>query len=163
MRLLANLTTARSLWLSIARSGALALGAASLAYAGPALGDREAPAVWVPQAPGGLDSPAAPAPAAGTPMVLVPFQQTVVVPESGEPPAPWAPDYLAAPQARPQAGPLDEARQAGVLPKASAPAGARPQRAKGAGFTFSDVLREVEWRRETAQRLRAEPDFKPRF
>lgn len=122
----------------------LGLGVFILGLAGPALGGREAPAVWVPLAPA-VKTPGAPR----TPMVLVP----------------WSPEYLAAPVP----GLLDGAVRSGVLPRGvqqsatgpSMPSGTAPERARS--LTFSDVIRDVDWRRHTAKRLRQAPSFKPSF
>ncbi len=120
----------------------LGLGVLILGLAGPALGGREAPAVWVPLAPT-VEAPTAPR----TPMVLVP----------------WSPEYLAAPVP----GLLDGAVRSGVLPDSIQPSETNPSNRPAAGsarsLTFSDVIRDVDWRRHTAKRLRQVPSFKPNF
>ena len=160
MRPLAKPKTTHSFWTGTTRPAALGLGILLLGLAGPALGGREAPAVWVPLAPGGLENSGV-----TPPMVLVPFHETLYVPDAGQPPVPWTPEYLAAPGPGSRAG----AAPSGLLPGTGRRAGTgAPERqgtapGRARSFTLSDVLRDVDWRRQTAKRLRQDPGFKPRF
>ena len=152
MRHLAKPKITPFFWTGITRPVKLGLGILLLGLAGPALGGREAPAVWVP-----LD--------AKQPFVMVPFQDPLYVPDPGQGPVPWTPDYLVAPGP----GLLDGAVWSGLLPRDVRRDEAGPRNRRGTvpgsarPFTLSDVLRDVDWRRQTAERLRQSPDFKPRF
>lgn len=145
--------------LGIARPITLVLAGLLLGPTGPARGESEVPAVWVPAAPAGV----------GGPIVLVPYGQTLTIAEPGRAPTPWLPRYLASPDPDPFGGAL----RSGVLPEDLRRAGAGLQVRQGAtpeagsrnagSQSFSAVLRDVDWRRKTARRLRAQPDFNPRF
>ena len=142
------------------RSLSLAAGLAMMALAaapGGAAHAGEAAAVWVPVAPAGA--------AANGPVVLVPFSQTLRVPEPGAGPMPWVPEYLA-PRAG-TAGPEAAAQRLRNLPRRDdfglvgsgydLPGEAEPA---APAATLFDVVREVEWRRATAERLREKPGFR---
>ncbi len=155
MRIWAKLKTTQISWAGILRPVNLGLGILLLGLAGPALGGRQAPAVWVP-----LD--------ADQSSVMVPYQETLHIPGPGQRPVPWTPEHLAAPDP----GLLDNsAARRGLLPGDArrSETGSGPQNrqetvpARGRSFTLSDVLRDVEWRRQTAEQLRRNPAFKPRF
>jgi len=131
--------------LRFAGSIVLAIGGLLLGSAAPTLGNGEAPAVWVPATPGAVE--------AGRPLVLVPYANSLAVPQSSFTYQPWSPDYLTAP--------LDRRARA-VSPVFSL--GAAGDDLDGAAFMpLSQVLRDADWRRDTARRLRAQPNFRPRF
>ena len=157
---------------SLAGAAALALIAALQALAAPVRADT-AGAVWVPLAPAGAQVKG---PVVLVPFAESPFAQTLHLPEPGSSPMPWVPEYLSpglAPVA--PAAPDTAARRLRNLPRrddfglvgagqdltGQARAGERAGEAPAApGFTLSDVLRDVQWRRDTADRMRAQPGFR---
>ena len=158
MRLLAPWKTVRSSWRGIVQPIALVLLGLLLGPMGPAQGESIGPAIWVPATP---TTP-------GGPIVLVPYEQTLTNSGLGSEPQPWIPDYLASPGP----GQFGGSMQSGLLPGDLGWTGTglegqqsgQPGAASAQGTqTFSDVLRDVDWRRETAERLRAQPEFQPRF
>ncbi len=158
MRLLARGKTVRFSWRGIVQPIVLVLVGLLMGPTGLAQGESIGPAIWVPAAPT----------APGGPIVLVPYEQTLTNSGLGSEPQPWVPDYLASPGPDPFGGNM----QSGLLPGdlGWAGTGFEGQQARRPGtdpaqgtYTFSDVLRDVDWRRETAARLRAQSDIQSRF
>lgn len=144
MRPTMALATLRCAKLRFAGPLALAIAALLLGPSSSTLGNGEAPAVWVPATPGAVE--------AGQPFVLVPYLDSLAAPQPAVTFQPWAPDYLTAPLDRPAA----------VSPVFSL--GAADDEPDGAASVpLSQVLRDADWRRDTARRLRAQPNFQPRF
>jgi len=171
-----RLKTTRFSRAGLARPVKFGLGFLLLGMSGPALGGREAPAVWVPLAPG-IEASGGTVGRVDTmlPTVLVPFQDTLHAPQPGQRLVPWTPEYLASPgpgERRfelPGFGLTDSAVQSGLLPRKDRQAGAdtrtrqgKVRRRKGS-ITLSDVVRDVNWRQQTTQRLRTDPKFKAKF
>lgn len=147
------------------RAVALTLIASLYLVGGPSRAGDPA-AVWVPLAPAGAQVEG--------PVVLVPFAQTLHLPEPGTSPMPWVPEYLS-----PRAAttlPETAARRLRNLPRRDefglvgagydlseqgGESGEETREAPAAaGFTLSDVVRDVNWRRDTAERLRTQPGFR---
>ena len=148
----------------LARAATLSLIASLYLVGGPSrAGDPSA--VWVPLAPAGAQVEG--------PVVLVPFAQTLHLPEPGTSPMPWVPEYLsprAAAAARDTAvqrlrnlprrddfGLVGAGHDLSGQGRASEESGAA---SSAPGFTLSDVVRDVNWRRDTAERLRTQPGFR---
>ena len=173
MQRFVRLKTTRFSWAGLVRPVKLGLGILLLGMSGPALGGREAPAVWVPLAPG-IEVPRAVGGAdTMRPTVLVPYQDTLHAPQPGQRLVPWTPEYLASPGPGspqtdlPSFGLTDGAVQSGLLPRNARQAETRTRQGKvrrrTGSITLSDVVRDVNWRQQTTHRLRKDSNFKAKF
>ena len=173
----------RAPWAALASAFAPVMAALVLSYAAPAASDGDGAAVWVPLAP-------AYDPTSGTPtgpVVLVPYEQSVNLPAAARLPQAWVPDYLSHGSVVPNP-PAIGTRAPGGMNGGGVIGGAAPERLRNMprrddfglaglglsregktrapamrGVTFSDLLDDARWRRDTAKRLRAQPGFEPKF
>lgn len=157
------------------RGALFVMPACLLVLAVSARAGSDAPAVWVPLAPAGGQ--------AEGPVVLVPYAQSLRLAEPGNAPSPWMPDYLSSGadpgvthhrlRNMPRRDDFDlvGAGLTGSEPAGGGLSGERldagdagaAREAPGLSVSLSDLLRDAQWRRETAARLRARPGLQPRF